>query len=315
MRGEHSAYLYITFVILFWASTAAVSKLLLMDLGNLQLLFFTCSSAAGSLFFIVLLQDKIHIIREYTVKDYLNFIYMGFIGVFLYTFFLFEALKNLRAQEAFILNYLWPIMVVVFSTIILKETFTLRKFLGLFVSFIGVTIIFTQMDIPLDFSSLRGTLSAIGCALSYGLFSVLGKKREYDKYISMMFYYLFSSIFSSASLLIDPNFPHISIAQFIGILWLGVFTNGVAFVFWFLALKEGDTAKMSNIVFLTPFLSLVYIHLLLGERILMTSILGLIFILLGILIQSTRGDEAPRGFIPESRKRTRGAGGVGGATP
>lgn len=288
MHKDSSGYVYITFVVLFWASTAAVSKLLLTNLSNLQLLFFTCAFATTSLFIIIILQNKFYIIREFKVKDYLTFIYMGFISVFLYTFFLFEALRILMAQEAFILNYLWPIMVVIFSAIILKEEFTFRKVLGVTVSFIGVFIVLTQPGATLHFNSLKGTLSAIGCAFSYGLFSVLGKKKEYDRYVSMMFYYFFASIFSSIPILIYSDYPRLSILELAGVLWLGVFANGFAFVFWFLALKHGDTAKMSNIVFLTPFLSLVYIHFLLGEEILITSILGLLFILAGILIQYTR---------------------------
>jgi drug/metabolite transporter (DMT)-like permease len=134
---------------------------------------------------------------------------------------------------------------------------------------------------------------AIGCSFSYGLFSVLGKKKDYDRYVSMMFYYLFSSIFSAIPVLIYSGLPRISTIQLTGVVWLGVFANGIAFVFWFLALKYGDTAKMSNIVFLTPFLSLVYIYFLLGEEILVTSLLGLIFIVLGIFIQYTGKNRLP----------------------
>jgi len=55
-----------------------------------------------------------------------------------------------------------------------------------------------------------------------------------------------------------------------------------------LALKHGDTAKISNLIFMTPFLSLIYIHFLLGEKVLLLSIVGLVFIVAGILIQSIR---------------------------
>ena len=75
--------------------------------------------------------------------------------------------------------------------------------------------------------------------------------------------------------------------ELLGLVWLGAFTSGFAFVFWFLALKYGDTAKMSNIILLTPFISLVYIYFLVGEKILPSSMVGLAVIVLGILIQSS----------------------------
>ena len=63
-------------------------------------------------------------------------------------------------------------------------------------------------------------------------------------------------------------------------------TNAVAFIFWFKALEYGETAQMTNMVFLTPFISLIYIYFLVGEQILPSSIVGLIFIVLGIVIQT-----------------------------
>jgi len=292
VRKDSSGYIYITFVVLFWASTAAVGKLLLADLGSLPLLFLSCLFATSSLFIIVLLRNKVQVVRQFRLRDYLTFLYMGFIGVFLYTFLLFEALRYLRAQEAFILNYLWPIMVVIFSTVILKEKFTLRKCGGVVISFFGVLIVLAPARASLQFGSLKGVAFAVGCAISYGLFSVLGKRRDYDRYVSMMFYYLFASIFSAVPVLMRSGLPRLSIAQLLGVAWLGVFANGVAFAFWFLSLRHGDTARMSSLVFLTPFLSLVYIHFLLGEEILFTSLLGLTLIVLGILIQHGGRDRA-----------------------
>lgn len=103
----------------------------------------------------------------------------------------------------------------------------------------------------------------------------------------MMFYYGFSFIFILIITVSFVNIPAITIFDLLGILWFGIFTSGLAYVFWFLALKYGDTAKMSNIIFLTPFISLLFIYFLIGEKIYYSSILGLIIIVGGIVIQST----------------------------
>jgi len=85
-----------------------------------------------------------------------------------------------------------------------------------------------------------------------------------------------------------PSIPKVSLSQLAGLGWLGVMTSALGFVFWFKALQHGDTAKMANVVFLTPFLSLVFIYFLIGERILISSVMGLILIVVGIVIQSLR---------------------------
>jgi len=99
-----------------------------------------------------------------------------------------------------------------------------------------------------------------------------------------MFYYFFATLFS---LSFNPfsSIPNFSLSNLIALSWLGIFANGLAFVFWFQALRYGETAKMSNVVYATPFLSLIYSYFLIGEEILFTSLIGLLFIVLGIIIQ------------------------------
>jgi drug/metabolite transporter (DMT)-like permease len=60
----------------------------------------------------------------------------------------------------------------------------------------------------------------------------------------------------------------------------------VTFVFWLKALKYSEnTAKVGNLIFLSPFLSLIFIHFLLGERILPSTFAGLGLIVAGLILQ------------------------------
>lgn len=283
------SYFYALLTILLWGSSAAISKMLLSRLNDFQILLYVSLFAMIGLFLIVLFQKKLHLIRNYTIKDYITFSYMGFIGMYLYQIFFLKAMFYLPAQEAFIINYLWPVMVVIFASLILKEKVTLKKFAGIILSFAGVFLVACKGDIfTIKFDNTIGILYALMAAISYGIFSVLGKKLKYEEFVSMMFYYLFTFIYSLITVLATSVIPKVSLFQISGLLWYGIFVSGLAYVFWFLALKYGDTAKMSNIVFLTPFVSLIYIYLLLGEKILLTSFIGLLIIVSGMLVQSIR---------------------------
>lgn len=284
---KNISYLFVLLAAFLWGSTSAVGKLLLADLSNLQVLFFTNLFAFLGLFFIVLWQKKRTIILAYSKQDYFTFAWMGFLGTFLYNFFFFSGLELLSAQEATILNYLWPILVVIFAAPILQERMTRRKIFAITCSFFGIVIVITKGDFAsMQFGNFLGVLSALFGAVVWGLFSVLGKKQNYEGFTSMMFFYFFGAIFSLIAALLFSNISYLSLNQLAGLIWLGMFVQGLGFVFWFLALKYGDTAKMSNMIFLTPFLSLVYIYFLIGEKILLSSVIGLIIIILGILISS-----------------------------
>ncbi len=277
-------YFYLILTILFWASTPAVSKLLLRGMDSFQISFYMILVATITLFLIVLIKRKN--ILGYKIKDYCRFAYMGGLGIFLYYIFYFSSLVFISAQETTIINYLWPIMVVVFALLILKEKITFKKIIAIVLSFLGVYIVVSQGDFGgLTFASIVGVLLAFLGAISYSLFSVLGKKHNYDRVTSMAFYYLFSLIFISPATLFFSEIILPSINAFLGLLWLGLFSASTGNVLWFLVLKDEETSKMANMIYLVPFISLVYIYFLTGEKILLSSLGGLIFISLGIFLQ------------------------------
>ena len=64
---------------------------------------------------------------------------------------------------------------------------------------------------------------------------------------------------------------------------------GITFLFWLKAMQNtSNTVKIANLIFLSPFLSLIYIYFILHEAIYISTIIGLIFIILGLLIQQNK---------------------------
>ena len=286
MNKSKIAYFYLGIVILLWGSAPATAKLLLKNLNNLQVLFFMTLIATVTLFLIAFFQNKLSLISKYKLRDYLTFAYMGSLGIFLYYLFAFGSLMLLPAQESTIINYLWPIMVVLFASLILKERLTSKKIVAIVLSFFGVYVVVSQGNLlNFTFSNGLGILLAFLGAVSYGLFSVLGKKQDYDRVISMMFYYLFSFIFVAFAILMFSEIQLPNLYELIGLFWLGGVVSGVAYVLWFLALKYGETSTLSNLIYLTPFVALTYIYALVGEKISLSSVIGLIIITFGISLQ------------------------------
>ena len=73
---------------------------------------------------------------------------------------------------------------------------------------------------------------------------------------------------------------------FTGGIYIGLFEMGITFVLWLNALKYSlTTAKVSNLIYISPFISLIIIHFIVGETILLSTIMGLALIVSGILMQ------------------------------
>ncbi|MDO4396458.1 MAG: DMT family transporter, partial [Clostridia bacterium] len=95
----------------------------------------------------------------------------------------------------------------------------------------------------------------------------------------------FSTIVSAVALLATNTFIIPTASQIPGILWIGILVNGVAFTLWSIAIAAGNTARLSNLAYLTPFVSLIWIYFLIGEPISMASVIGLLIIISGVVLQ------------------------------
>ncbi|WP_236744482.1 EamA family transporter [Marinobacter similis] len=64
---------------------------------------------------------------------------------------------------------------------------------------------------------------------------------------------------------------------------------GIAFVLWSYAMKKAEnTSRVSNLIFISPFLSLVFIYFILGEQILPSTYIGLVLIVAGLWLQQKK---------------------------
>ena len=282
------AYLFAATSILCWSTFAASAKLLLNDLNNIQLLWANSFFAMIFLLLVILFTGKIKLLKSYKLRDYINMILIGFPGTFLYYMFYYAGADRLPASQALIINYMWPVMSVVFACIILKEKMTLKKGIAIGVSFLGVCIVTGEDLLQLNQNMAIGALLCILGAMSYGIFTALNNKYHYDKTTSMMLSYFATFLLTGVINLVNDDMFLPSFGQVLGFAWSGVFTMAIANTVWILALEAGNTAIISNLAYITPFLSLVWTSLLLKEEITVSSIAGLIVIVLGIFIQLIR---------------------------
>ena len=279
-------YICAFITIFFWGSSAAISSLVLDSISTLALVFYGSLVATIFLLILNIVTGRIGQVKEITGRDYANMFVVGMLGIFLYNVLLFFGMTRILVQQAFIINYLWPICIVIFSCIILKEKLTVIKCISMLASFAGVAVVATGGNfsnlVSLDF---LGVLAACLAAVFYGLFSVLTIKIKYDKFVAMMVYYFFSTIVSAVALLATNTFIIPTASQIPGILWIGILVNGVAFTLWSIAIAAGNTARLSNLAYLTPFVSLIWIYFLIGEPISMASVIGLLIIISGVVLQ------------------------------
>ena len=280
------SYFYAFVSVFFWSTTTSVSKLLLHSISTMQVMAVSSVFAAVFLLMVNASKGKLKHLKTYRLRDYLVIAGVGFLGMFLYRMLLFFGVTRLLASEAMIINYLWPIMAVLAGCVLLREKLTVRKAVAVLMSFAGVAIVTTGGDLAgISGSDLTGTVYCAVAAVCYGLFVAINKRLAYDSFVSMMLYNTVAAVCAIAGTLFSNETLWLTLPQNLGLVWVGVCNTAIGFVAWDLAMKTGDTAKVANLAYITPFVSLVIAHFLLGDPITVWSVGGLLVIVAGIFLQ------------------------------
>lgn len=279
------SYLFAATSILFWSTVATAAKLMLGSINNFQLLWMTSAFAAVFLLTVNIATGNIKGLRDYTPKDFLVSALIGLPGTFFYYVFYYGGCSMMPASQSFIINYLWPIMSVVFACILLGERMTLRKAVAIGISFVGVIIVTGSGIMSFNKDMLLGALLCILGAVSYGVFTALNQKYYYEKRLSMMINYFVTFTLTTAINAVNGDLFLPTASQIGGFAWNGIFTVAIANTTWAIALEKGNTAKISNLAYITPFLSLVWTSLILKEQLSLFSVVGLFVIVAGIFVQ------------------------------
>lgn len=212
---------------------------------------------------------------------------LGLINPFSYYLILFRAYELLPAQEAQPINYTWALTLTYLSVFILKQKISLYDGIAGILCYCGVLIISTHGDLwNVSFSSPKGVFLALFSTVLWSLYWIYTTKLHIDPLVGLFVNFLFGvpAIFIYALLTSDPLV--FDLYGVLGSLYIGVFEMGITFILWLQAMRlSTNTAKIANLIFISPFLSLLFISLLVGETILFSTFMGLVLIILGLLIQ------------------------------
>jgi drug/metabolite transporter (DMT)-like permease len=291
MDRVKQSYIYAGLAVFFWSTIPTVFKIGLGELDVLTLLTIATFTSTIVLFIIVIAGKKFELLRKTARKDILVSALLGLINPFIYYIILLQAYKLLPAQVAQPLNMIWPIILVFLSVPVLKQKIPLKSFAALFISFAGVYIISSQGN-PLHpgKSDTTGVLLATGSSVFWALYFIFNMKDKRDESVKLFTNFLFASVYLLIAVLISGKSDTlISFKGAAASVYVGIFEMGITFYFWLKALQMAATSdKVSNLVYLAPFVSLVFVHFIIKEPVYYTTPAGLLLIIAGIFVQNRR---------------------------
>ena len=279
--GEKKQIVYAVLTVFLWATMAPAVKLMQDSVPTTEVLFL------AGVFSVVFANGKVKEYRTFGAQNYKVVLGLGFLGFFVYEFLYYFGIAQLTASTACILNYLWPVMLVLFSCLILKEPFTTRKVLAMVASFLGVVVLSAGGNDQYGAHPVLGIVGCIVAAVSYGLFSVLNKREDLDQDLCMPIYWGVTMVSGLIAGFVEGGWTMPDLKTWLILAWLGVMANAVGYLIWAIALNDSkNSARIANFAFLVPVLSMLLSALILREQIHWNGVIALALILGGILYQS-----------------------------
>lgn len=287
MKNSRQSIFFALLAVAFWSTMSSAFKLTLNHIAFDQLLFWSSLFAVFALGFLVLILAGYRKVFAQSKKEILRSAVLGLLNPFAYYLVLFKAYELLQAQEAGVLNYSWPVILVILSVPLLGQRIGIIGFTAILTSFAGLWVISTKGQVfSLEFSNAYGVTLAVGSAFLWALYWIINLKDKREALVKIFMNMVFGGAYITLYLLITSGIKIPGSKALIGAGYIGLFEMGITFVFWLLALKKAaNTARVSNLIFLSPFMALFFIRLFVGEPILPSTVLGLILIVSGILLQ------------------------------
>jgi len=288
-KNQKSAYIYALIAVFLWSTVASVFKITLQTLSVAQLVFYAVLTSFTALLIVVLYKKLVPKVIEHFKKNFKMILFLGVLNPFLQYILLFKAYDLLPVQEAQSINFTWALMLTYLSIPLLGHKLKFTDLIAGLVCYFGVLIIATKgYPLSLEFSNTQGVILALLTTIIWSLYWIFNTKIKVDPVVGLFSNFLIALPLVFIYYIVVDDFSIPDFHSALGAIYIGLFEMSITFMFWLNAMKLTEsTSKIANLIFIAPFLSLIFIYYFVGEKILFATIIGLILIILGLLIQQS----------------------------
>jgi drug/metabolite transporter (DMT)-like permease len=175
----------------------------------------------------------------------------------------FVALRLAPPAEAGLLNYLWPLLIVLFSSLLPGERLASHHLIGAMLGLAGtVLLVAGNTSIVFERTQIWGLAAAFIAAFVWAAYSVLSRRLASVPTDAVAGFCLATAALAAvAHMLVEPTVWPDSGAQWLAIAALGLGPVGLAFYVWDIGMKRGDIRVLGAAAYATPLLSTAFLIL------------------------------------------------------
>ena len=287
MNQDRQAILFGLGAVALWSTVATAFKVALAWMSPLELMWLAALVSWALMGALVIKQGNIATALRTGWK---TAAWAGLMNPVAYYLVLFAAYDRLPGQEAMALNYTWALAMAFLAVPLLGQRLTRMDIVAGLVAYAGVWVIATRGAVfNVSFADPLGVVLALASTLLWALYWLLNARDSRPPLVGQWQNFSVGLPVLTLLLLLGPGYQWHGWPAFGAGVYVGLFEMGVAFILWQLAMhKVSRTAKVSNLIFLSPPVSLLLLFLVVGEPILPSTLIGLV---LGLGLQQAQKNE------------------------
>ena len=277
--------------VLLWSTVATAFKLTLAEFSPIQMLTIASIVSSTALIAVCAFQGKLSQLSTTFLSNPWYYLLLGLVNPLAYYLILFKAYELLPASQAQAINYSWAITLTLMAAVFLGQRIRKQDWVACTFSYAGVVVIATKGDVlGMQFDSPLGVALALLSTLLWAGYWILNTKNKADPVVGVLLGFLVALPFAIGLTIFEgESFSQITAKGWMAVTYVGLFEMGITFVLWLSALKlTNNTARISNLIFASPFISLMLLSTIIGEEIHPSTLFGLVLIIAGLVIQQIK---------------------------
>ncbi|KAB0482896.1 DMT family transporter [Vibrio sp. IB15] len=277
--------------VLLWSTVATAFKLTLAEFSPIQMLTIASIVSSTALIAVCAFQGKLSQLSTTFLSNPWYYLLLGLVNPLAYYLILFKAYDLLPASQAQAINYSWAITLTLMAAVFLGQRVRKQDWVACTFSYAGVVVIATKGDVlGMQFDSPLGVALALLSTLLWAGYWILNTKNKADPVVGVLLGFLVALPFAIGLTIFEgESFSQITAKGWMAVTYVGLFEMGITFVLWLSALKlTNNTARISNLIFASPFISLMLLSTIIGEEIHPSTLFGLVLIIAGLVIQQIK---------------------------
>jgi drug/metabolite transporter (DMT)-like permease len=281
------------FAVVVWGASFIATKMAVAEVSPVTVVWLRFAMGVAVLGWVVAARRQLALPSR---SDLGYFALLGFLGIALHQWLQSNGLVTSQASTTAWIVAATPVFMALLGWVILRERVRLVTVAGIALAAAGVLVVVSRGDLSAVAAGrfgAPGDLLILASAPNWAVFSVLSRKglQRHSSAVMMFWVMTLGWLMTSALWLAGPgpsDVARLSAQGWGAVLFLGIACSGLAYIFWYDALRDLPASQVGAFLYIEPLIAVAVAAAILGEPVVLATLLGGLAILAGVWIVSLR---------------------------